>query len=229
MDHTARLDWQITTSNELALAHEEKNMPSTSEPLDSGIRDGRDGWVEPKEGHQVNRTISDSSRRVVDQETFRSIMGAFPAGVAIVTTADAQGQRFGLTTTAVSSVSADPPLLLICVAHTSRTLPVLQRTRRFIVHFMDDDAVGTSSLFASKSSDKFDSVAWRSSATGMPLLTEGTLAWAECETESESVVGDHVVIFARLVDGAGPSEERSRRPLVYFNRRFGNWVPAGMQ
>src|SRR3989442_1370034 len=63
----------------------------------------------------------------VDRETFAEIMASFPSGVAIVTTLDEAGEPKGLTTSAVASVSAEPPLLLVCVDFTSRTLPALRR------------------------------------------------------------------------------------------------------
>ncbi len=165
----------------------------------------------------------------IDEQTFRQIMGGFPAGVAIVTTADTDGQPFGLTTTAVCSVSADPPLLLVCIAHSSRTLPQLRAAGSFIVHFMDEDAVTISSTFASKSPDKFSRVPWSYSSFGNPRLGSGVLAWAECEIAGESAMGDHSVITGHIKGGEGmPPDNPSRSPLVYFNRMFGNWNPASV-
>src|SRR3954454_24327215 len=82
----------------------------------------------------------------VDRSTFFQIMSAFPTGVAIVTTVEEDGTPRGLTTNAVTSVSADPPILLVCIDKDSRTLPALRASRRFVVNFMRDDHAETCAL-----------------------------------------------------------------------------------
>src|ERR687887_268194 len=72
----------------------------------------------------------------VDKATFFAIMGAFPTGVTIVTALDADGAPRGLTSNAVCSVSAEPPLLLVCVDKNSNTLPALRHSRRFVVNYL---------------------------------------------------------------------------------------------
>jgi flavin-dependent trigonelline monooxygenase, reductase component len=161
----------------------------------------------------------------VDRDTFLEIMASYPAGVAIVTTLDADGTPRGLTTTAVSSVSADPPLLLVCVDQTSRTLPALRAGGRFVVNFLREGRAELARLFASKRDDKFEHVVWRPSASGIPVLEHDALAWAECTTVQEIEPGDHVVLLGHLEEGAGaPSDEDA--PLMYYRRSWGVWRPA---
>src|SRR5438552_17456767 len=105
-------------------------------------------------------------------------MASYPAGVAIVTTLETDGTPRGLTTTAVSSVSADPPLLLVCVDLTSRTLPALRAGGRFVVNFLREGRAELARLFASKRDDKFEHVSWRASASGIPVLEDDAPAWA---------------------------------------------------
>ena len=81
-------------------------------------------------------------------------------GVAIVTTLEPDGTPRGLTTNAVASVSAAPPILLVAVDRGSRTLPALLHSKRFVVNFMRDDCAELCALFASKADDKFSQVAW---------------------------------------------------------------------
>ena len=100
-------------------------------------------------------------------------MSAFPTGVAIVTTLEPDGTPRGLTTNAVSSVSAEPPILLVCVDRESRTLPALLHTKRFVVNFMRDDHAGICELFASKADDKFSQVPWTPGLGGVPVLHSG--------------------------------------------------------
>lgn len=154
----------------------------------------------------------------VGREEFLSIMSAFPTGVAIVTTLEPDGTPRGLTTNAVTSVSADPPILLVCVDRNSRTLPALLSRKRFVVNFMRDDHEEICRLFASKQDDKFTHVAWTPGRDGVPVLHEGAIAHAECETLQELVIGDHVVVTGVVVGGDAPLE--SDVPIVYFNKTY---------
>jgi flavin reductase (DIM6/NTAB) family NADH-FMN oxidoreductase RutF len=158
----------------------------------------------------------------VDRETFAEIMGSFPSGVAIVTTLDEQGEPKGLTTSAVASVSAEPPLLLVCVDFTSRTLPALRAGGRFLVNFMRAGTAELCRLFASKAEDKFAAVAWRPTESGMPLLHEDAIAWAECVTVQEVEAGDHVVLVGQVETGEPPAT--GEQPLVYYRRVWGAWA-----
>jgi flavin reductase (DIM6/NTAB) family NADH-FMN oxidoreductase RutF len=160
----------------------------------------------------------------VDRDTFGEIMASYPAGVAIVTTVDADETPRGLTTTAVSSVSADPPLLLVCVDQMSRTLPAL-RAGRFVVNFLREGRSELARLFASKRDDKFEHAAWRRSASGIPVLEDDALAWAECVTVHEFAAGDHFVLLGQIEAGAS-SAVGEEAPLMYYRRSWGVWRPA---
>ena len=160
----------------------------------------------------------------IHRQSFFEIMASFPSGVAVVTTLDAQGSPRGLTTTAVSSVSAHPPTVLVCVDLGSRTLEALRARRRFVVNFMGQGRSQLCLLFASKADDKFDRVPWRPTATGLPLLEEDVLAWAECCTMHDLEVGDHVILVARVEAGGVVPELES--PLMYYRRSWGVWSPT---
>jgi flavin reductase (NADH) len=160
----------------------------------------------------------------VDRDLFVEIMASYPAGVAVVTTLDADGAPRGLTTTAVSSVSAEPPLLLVCVDLTSRTLPALRAGGRFVVNFLREGRSEVARLFASKADDKFEHVEWRASAAGLPVLAADAIAWAECVTVHEIEPGDHVVLLGRVEEGAGAADDDA--PLMYYRRSWGVWRPA---
>ena len=145
-------------------------------------------------------------------------MSAFPTGVAIVTTLEPDGTPRGLTTNAVTSVSAEPPILLICVDRNSRTLPALLHTKRFVVNFMSSDCEEICRLFASKADDKFARVAWTPGVGGVPILHEGAVAHAECVTAEELEMGDHVVVTGEVLTGSPPTDDHV--PIVYFRRSF---------
>ena len=160
----------------------------------------------------------------IARESFFEVMASFPSGVAIVTTVDLDGVPRGLTTTAVSSVSADPPTILVCVDVGSRTLAALRVSRKFVVNFVGQGRSPLCLLFASKIDDKFDHVPWRQTRMGLPLLHEDVLAWAECSTLHDLEVGDHVILVARVEDGGVMPELEP--PLMYYRRSWGVWSPV---
>jgi len=145
-------------------------------------------------------------------------MSAFPTGVAIITTLEPDGTPRGLTTNAVTSVSAEPPILLVCVDRASRTLPALLHSKRFVVNFMRDDCAELCALFASKADDKFARVPWSSGLGGVPILHEATVAHAECTTLDELEIGDHVVVTGLVEAGQAPAP--ADVPIVYFQRTY---------
>jgi flavin reductase (DIM6/NTAB) family NADH-FMN oxidoreductase RutF len=160
----------------------------------------------------------------VDRNTFLSIMSAFPSGVAVVTTMDAHGVPKGLTTTAVSSVSADPPMLLVCVARESRTLPALLHSRKFVVNLIAQGREEVCAVFASRDDDKFAGIEWEPGITGMPHLARDTVAWAECELHEAVEAGDHIVLIGHVQAGGAP--DPASVPAVYFRRAYGSVLTA---
>ena len=160
----------------------------------------------------------------IDRQSFFEVMASFPSGVAIVTTLTPDGTPRGLTTTAVCSVSADPPTILVCVDLASRTLSALRGRRAFVVNFIGEGRSALCRLFASKEEDKFAHVAWRETGAGLPLLHEDVLAWAACSTVHELEVGDHVLLVARVDDGGVQPELEP--PLMYYRRSWGVWSPV---
>jgi flavin reductase (DIM6/NTAB) family NADH-FMN oxidoreductase RutF len=162
--------------------------------------------------------------RTVERQRFASIMAAFPSGVAIITTASGDREPKGLTTTAVCSVSADPPLLLVCIDRGSRTLPALVEAKRFVINFIRLEYEEVCRAFASKGDDKFANLLWETTRSGMPLLREHVVSWAECATVQEIEAGDHIVLIGRVEDGDVTSDAEVA-PLVYYRRAWGRWHP----
>ncbi|MGH2451177.1 MAG: flavin reductase family protein [Candidatus Limnocylindria bacterium] len=159
----------------------------------------------------------------VDFERFRAIAASFPTGVTVVTAVGEDGAPRGLASNAFASVSASPPLILVCVDKGSRTLAAIQRTGAFVVNFLGADAEAVARKFASKDTDKFAGLAWRPSARarGAPILAERTVAFAECVVEQAIEAGDHWIFVGRVEDGA----VNDGRPLLYFKRSYGTPPP----
>jgi flavin reductase (DIM6/NTAB) family NADH-FMN oxidoreductase RutF len=160
----------------------------------------------------------------VTGEEFVAIMSAFPTGVAIVTAVDVDGTPRGLTTNAVTSASLEPPILLVCLDLSSRTLPAVRRSGRFAVNFMSAGCEAVCRRFASKADDKFDHVTWVPGLGGVPLLSGHAVAFAECLVRDELEVGDHAVLTG-LVEAGSPPESTSE-PILYFRRAFHGAGPA---
>jgi len=158
---------------------------------------------------------------VVERELYRAIAGAFPTGITVVTTMDAAGRPRGLTSQAFIALSTDPPLMLVSVDRTSRTLSVLRETRAFVINFLKGGAEELSTLFASKADDKFKDVPWvpSSLAHGAPILRDHIVAFAECTVEEIHEVGDHVMFIGRVVGG----KSSDGVPLMYYRRTYAAW------
>src|SRR5690349_853777 len=152
---------------------------------------------------------------VIDEANFKRVMGSFPTGVTIVTSRDPQGDPIGLTANAVSSVSKDPPLLLVCIGAEKFTLRAIEQSGAFSVNFLGTTQESLARRFASPGADKFADLEIRSGALGMPLL-EGSLAYAECALYRTVSAGDHSVVLGRVIGGAACTST----PLLYFRGRF---------
>ncbi|MFE7898040.1 flavin reductase family protein [Streptomyces sp. NPDC057424] len=154
----------------------------------------------------------------IDTAVFRDAFASLPTSVAVITTTDAHGTPKGLTSNAVCAVSMDPPLLLICVDKSSRTLPALLRSDGFVVNFLSEDAEQVSRQFAAKGADKFAGVQYRASAraAGSPVLFADSVAFLECATESRIEAGDHWILLGRVLDG----EVHDRGALLYHRRSY---------
>jgi flavin reductase (DIM6/NTAB) family NADH-FMN oxidoreductase RutF len=152
---------------------------------------------------------------VIQASDFRHVLGHFASGVTVITTTDADNRPAGLTASAFTSVSLDPPLILVCVDHKSQTYPALLERGRFAVNFLADDQQDVSRRFASTKLDKFEVVGWRMSDFGLPLI-DGALAQLECTTANTHVEGDHT-IFVGLVERASALD---KEPLMYFRGKY---------
>jgi flavin reductase (DIM6/NTAB) family NADH-FMN oxidoreductase RutF len=148
-------------------------------------------------------------------------MASFAAGVTVVTTVDAAGNPFGLTATAFSSASREPPLCLVCIGHAAEAHPALLASRRFAINFLALAQHTLSARFATHGLDKFDGVPYADgTATGCPIL-EGTLGYVECTVRDVYPVGDHDVIVG-LIERVETSDGT---PLVYFRGRYHELLP----
>ena len=152
-----------------------------------------------------------------DEGSFRQVLARFATGVVVVTGSTTEGPA-GLTCQSFSSLSLDPPLVLLSTARTSKTWPRIEATGRFAVNVLGDDQRDLSERFAVSGGDKFAGVAWRPGALGNPLL-DGAIAHLECDVHAVHDGGDHVIVIGRVRALEAPGLEE-RAPLVYFRSAY---------
>jgi flavin-dependent trigonelline monooxygenase, reductase component len=161
----------------------------------------------------------------VHDDKFRTIAASLAGGVTIVTATDGSGAPRGLTSSAVCSVSAHPPAMLVCVDESSNTLSAIRDAGAFAINVLAAGRQDLALRFASKAHDKFSDVAWEPSevANGVPVLVDDAVACAECVVIDEFRGGDHWIFLGRVEGGFA----RDDVPLLYCRRTFAAWPQAG--
>jgi flavin reductase (DIM6/NTAB) family NADH-FMN oxidoreductase RutF len=176
-------------------------------------------------GGNMKLSLSPSTQkqpRLVNQEQFRSVMGRFASGVSIITTRH-KGIDYGLTASAVTSLSLDPPMLLICINKTSNTHNAIAEAQVFAVNILREDQSELARRFATSQPDKFESQNISYGELGVPLLGN-MLATIECRV-AEIVSGGTHSIFLAEVQTAQATEGM---PLTYFRGRMGSFTFPGI-
>lgn len=161
--------------------------------------------------------VSDDRHSVgVSTQTFRTAMADLPAAVSIITTATPSGEPRGATVSAVTSLSKDPAMLLVCLDNASDTLAALEPDRDFLVHIVSDELQDTAMAFATKGSSKFDGVAWSSTATRTPRIDGATTVFA-CTVHSLVPGGDHTIVVGDIHE---IDHDATRPPVVYHRQKM---------
>ncbi|QIL01382.1 flavin reductase family protein [Sphingomonas sinipercae] len=151
-----------------------------------------------------------------DPRTLRDALGCFATGVTVVTCIDAKGQPFGLTANSFTSVSLEPPLLLVCIARDARCAPALAAASHFAVNVLQTGQEPQSILFSTRDQDRFGAAAWSTGETGAPLLRE-SLCVFECDRHAVYDGGDHDILVGKVVRA---SFDPTLDPLLYFRGRY---------
>src|ERR1043166_779383 len=150
-----------------------------------------------------------------DTTELRTVMGCFATGVTVITTRDQGGRPYGLTANAVTSLSLEPPLLLICVDRKAETFPHFFDSKIFVLNILGAEQEEISRRFAKTGGDKFAGVAYRIGHLDTPIL-EGTLGHVECRIIETLEGGDHVIHIGEVQHAAAPAG----RPLIFFRGKY---------
>lgn len=153
-----------------------------------------------------------------DPQVFRDVVGRFATGVTVITTTH-DGVEYGMTASAMTSLSVEPPMVLVCVNHTSATREAVSRSGVFGVNILHEDQADVAMHFASSRTDKFTGVRYEREELGT-LRLDGVLAWLECEVVEDVTGGTHSVFFGKVRSTIG----REGRPLAYWRGAFGGLV-----
>lgn len=167
-------------------------------------------------GNEMNRTDS----QFVDADLYRDVIGRFASGVTVIT-ARHDSVDYGLTASAVTSLSMEPPTLLVCVNADTGTNMAITESQAFAVNILDEDQGGLAAQFAQPHQDKFREVGVGYGSLGEPVL-EDVLAHLECRVAETVQSGTHSVFIAEVCH----AEAREGTPLAYFRGKFGRFAEA---
>ena len=156
-----------------------------------------------------------SEVRSVTADEFRRACGRFATGVAVATVLDAQSAPHGLTVSSFTSVSLDPPLILICLGHAVTCIDAFRTASHFGINILSADQRTLSDRFARKGHDRFDGTPWQAGVTGVPLIG-GALAQIECAVHQRVVSGDHDIFIGRMVR----TKVIDGDPLLYYAGQY---------
>lgn len=161
------------------------------------------------------RRPSTTEMSVISDE-YRKVVSRFATGVTIVTTQNAQGQPYGLTVSAFTSVSLAPLLVLVCLSNHLSGLEAFQESNRFGINLLAVDQEELSNHFATPGTDRSQGP-YVSGQTGIPVL-EGVIARLECEVTEWYPGGDHTIMMGEVKSAEIVNAEKE--PLLYYGGRY---------
>jgi flavin reductase len=165
----------------------------------------------------MEAAVREPQQQAFNTRDFRNALGAFATGVTVITT---RGEHsYGLTANAFSSLSLDPPLILVCVISGSQGCEAIQQNRAFAVNILSEEQEPISRYFASKERPRgpqaFGEISHRAAATGCPII-DGAAAYLDCKLAASYEAGDHTIFIGEVL--ALGSEER--KPLLFHGGKY---------
>jgi flavin reductase (DIM6/NTAB) family NADH-FMN oxidoreductase RutF len=158
---------------------------------------------------------TDSTTPPIEPSRLRSAMARFPTGVTVITAVGADGPS-GLSANAVTTLSLEPPLMLVCIDRGSRTLRAVESAGRFGVNVLGAAAEHHAHGFARKipAEEKWEGVGW-GTEQGIPILDDA-IVWIGCELRDVISGGDHVIVTGDVL----ASVEREGEPLLFYRGAY---------
>lgn len=155
----------------------------------------------------------------ISSDHYRAVMGHFCTGITVITANDVDGP-VGFTAQSFTSLSLDPPLVLVCPARTSSTWPRIEAAGEFCVNVLAEDQEEICRGFATRGADKFAGVGYSAAPVTHAPLLDRALAWIDCRLEEVHDGGDHHIVVGRVLD-LGIAEKG--RPLLFYRGGYGRF------
>jgi len=171
-----------------------------------------------------NKPLADFLTRALappDARALRAAFGTFATGVTVVTTRQPDGTPRGFTANSFTSVSLDPPLVLVCLAKSAHSMDVFSTAPHFAINILSDQQKAVSGLFASRAPDKFEQADWDEGLALQPIIPDA-LAQFTCARHEVVDAGDHIILIGRVIG----FETRPGQPLGYFR---GHYFDIGLE
>ncbi len=147
---------------------------------------------------------------------FRNIMGHFTTGVAIVTTMTKSGAPIGMTVNSFTSVSLNPPLVLVCLNNNAGTIAQFLAADKFAISVLADNQTDISQIFAKRHSDRFGETHWHKGENQMPLI-DGAIAFFECNRTQIHDGGDHTILIGEVSHANLVTDDE---PLIFYRGEY---------
>jgi flavin reductase (DIM6/NTAB) family NADH-FMN oxidoreductase RutF len=152
---------------------------------------------------------------VLDRDVFRKTCARFATGIAVATVSGPDGAPYGITVNSFTSVSAAPPLVLVCIDYRSSILTHFRGSAWYGINVLSEAQQRLSERFAARVPDRFESLAWQRGESGVPILGD-CLANLECSVVQTVEAGDHAIFIAEVVRASA----RDGNPLLYFGSQY---------
>ena len=167
---------------------------------------------------------------VTDQRrALRDAFGAFLTGVTVVTTHDSDGAPLGFTANSFTSVSLEPPLLLVCLANSSVNYDAIIHAPGFAINILAESQKEVSNTFASPVEDRFATVSWSKGPYGSPVLDD-VAAWFDCSMHKAVDAGDHTILIGKVEEFAtGTASGLGYSRGAYFSPTLGTQAATNTQ
>lgn len=155
----------------------------------------------------------------IAKDEFRALIGRFATGVVIVTATDGSGAKQGMTVNSLTSVSLEPPTLLVCLTRGTRTASAVEESGKFAVSILGHVHKEISTEFAKPGRERDISGYLAATASGLPVVPR-TLGQLECEVDRLIDGNDHVIVLGRVIRG----EQAPGDPLIFFGGRYARHI-----
>ena len=157
----------------------------------------------------------------LEARDIRNVLGHFATGVTVITTKSKTGIPFGLTVNSFTSLSLNPPLVIVCVDKTVDCYSCFEDSKVFAVNVLGEDQEELSQRFATKGIEKFEGIKWSMGEKGSPLL-DGVIGAIECNVVQNYDGGDHTIFLGEIVKATAKGD----RPLLFCKGKYQRLPPS---